>query len=53
MMFFRVLGERDAAASGEPIVLRFGFEMNGDWFSWSQRPAAFKKAYKRAYSNVS
>ena len=40
----------DAAAWGKPILLRFGFEMNGDWFHWGQQPEAFIAAWKRAHA---
>jgi len=32
-----------------PVILRFGFEMNGDWFSWGEKPELFKQAWIRAY----
>jgi len=36
----------------ERIVLRFGFEMNGDWFAWGQQPEAFIKAWRRIHQLV-
>ena len=33
---------------GDRILLRFGFEMNGDWFPWSGKPSAYRAAYRRA-----
>ena len=36
---------KDAAAYNRPIGLRFGFEMNGNWFGWGKNPEAFKKAW--------
>lgn len=40
---------RDAKAEGGPVLLRFGFEFNGDWFSWSGDPEAYVKAWRRAH----
>jgi len=44
---------RDAAAaareSGTLILLRFGFEMNGDWFPWGGQPARFIEAWRRIH----
>jgi len=34
----------------DPIILRFGFEMNGDWFSWGQKPKKFVKAWKHVFA---
>lgn len=39
----------DAKEDGRRVLLRFGFEMNGDWFTWSQRPAKFVAAWRRAH----
>ena len=39
----------DASAFADPILLRFGFEMNGDWFSWGSQPEEFKLAWKRIH----
>jgi len=39
----------DAKEDGRRVLLRFGFEMNGDWFSWSQEPAKFVAAWRRAH----
>ena len=36
-------------AHSSEIIYRFGFEMNGNWFLWGQRPEEFKKAWKRVY----
>jgi len=41
---------RAAAAYEGEILLRFGYEMNGDWFPWGQRPEAFKAAWRRAHA---
>ncbi|MEM8883249.1 MAG: glycosyl hydrolase [Planctomycetota bacterium] len=46
--FFRSWGEA-AKKDGRPVLLRFGFEMNGDWFSWSLDPEGFIRAWKRAH----
>jgi hypothetical protein len=34
------------------IILRFGFEMNGDWFGWGQQPEAFIAAWRRVYTII-
>jgi len=47
--FFRQWA-RDAKAEGGRVLLRFGFEMNGDWFGWSLRPEAFITAWRRAHA---
>lgn len=39
----------DAKESGVTLYLRFGFEMNGDWFSWGAQPGAFRAAWLRAH----
>lgn len=36
-----------AKRHGQPILLRPGFEMDGDWFSWGNKPRAFRQAWKR------
>lgn len=38
-----------AKESGTKLFLRFGFEMNGDWFSWGAQPEAFRAAWLRAH----
>ena len=43
---------KDAKAFEDAVILRFGFEMNGDWFAWGQQPEAFKEAWKRVHSLV-
>jgi len=35
-----------AAAWDRPLMVRFGQEMNGDWFTWGGHPAAFKRAWR-------
>ncbi|MGF1452033.1 MAG: glycoside hydrolase family 26 protein [Opitutales bacterium] len=42
-----------AAETGLPVILRFGFEMNGDWFPWGGQPEAFKRAWRHAHALVS
>lgn len=37
---------------GGPIVLRFGHEMNGDWYPWGKRPADYKAAYRYIHDLV-
>ena len=39
---------RDAREDGRRILLRFGFEFNGNWFTWSQDPKNFVAAWRRA-----
>lgn len=41
---------RDAASAKLPFLLRFGFEMSGNWFSWGGKPEQFKQAWKRVHS---
>lgn len=40
---------RAARASGQPVWLRFAFEMNGDWFPWGHQPETFKAAWRRIH----
>lgn len=42
----------DAKAFESPVLLRFGFEMNGDWFTWGNQPDLFIKAWRHAHSIV-
>jgi len=37
----------DAARDGRRVLLRFGFEFNGDWFSWGNDPKGFVAAWQR------
>ncbi|MCA9726195.1 MAG: hypothetical protein KC729_00825 [Candidatus Eisenbacteria bacterium] len=37
----------DARDYADPVFLRFGFEMNGDWFSWGNQPELYIRAWKR------
>lgn len=43
---------KDAKAFDSEVILRFGFEMNGDWFGWGQQPEAFQAAWKRVHTIV-
>ncbi len=38
-----------AAGWGKPVIFRFGFEMNGDWFAWGRKPQQFKAAWRRVH----
>lgn len=38
----------DAKADGRRVLLRFGFEFNGDWFSWGGQPKDYVKAWRWA-----
>lgn len=44
---------KDAAAYQKPVFLRFGFEMNGNWFTWGannrQSPEQFKSAWRHVH----
>ena len=46
--FFRQWA-RDAKKDGRRVLLRFGFEFNGNWFTWSGDAVAFVAAWRRAY----
>jgi hypothetical protein len=39
----------EAADDGQRLLYRFGFEFNGDWFSWSGRPAVFAECWRRIH----
>lgn len=44
---------RSAAAFGQPLLLRFGHEMNGIWYPWSTtRNGGSARAYIAAYRHV-
>jgi Glycosyl hydrolase family 26 len=45
----RAAGEVKAMPFGE-ILIRFGHEMNGDWYGWSGDPAAFVAAWRHVVS---
>ncbi len=32
--------------SGVPVFVRFGHEMNGSWYPWSQQPTAYIRAFR-------
>ena len=44
--YFRKWAE-GAKADGGRVLIRFGFEFNGDWFSWGGQPELFVKAWQR------
>jgi hypothetical protein len=46
--FFKRWGQA-AARWDKTVIFRFGFEMNGDWFSWGHQPEPFKKAWRRIH----
>jgi hypothetical protein len=52
--FFRRFAEQALAAlpEGRRAILRFGFEMNGDWFAWGAQPEAFVRAWRRAHGII-
>jgi len=37
---------QDIKAYGSPITIRFGHEMNGNWYPWGQRPLEYSAAYR-------
>ncbi|MHC4136475.1 MAG: glycoside hydrolase family 26 protein [Planctomycetota bacterium] len=41
---------RAARADGRRLLLRFGFEMNGSWFSWSGAPELYRRAWRHAHA---
>jgi mannan endo-1,4-beta-mannosidase len=47
--FFRKWAE-DAKKDGRRVLLRFGFEFNGDWFTWAGDPKGYVRAWKRIRS---
>lgn len=40
----------DAKSFEDSVVVRFGFEMNGNWFTWGNRPEEFIHAWRRAHA---
>jgi len=46
--FFRQWAEA-ARRDGRRVMLRFGFEFNGDWFTWSLDPPKYVAAWRRAH----
>jgi hypothetical protein len=47
--FFRKWAE-GARDFGKQVFLRFGFEMNGDWFTWGDQPDVFVAAWRRIHA---
>ena len=41
---------RAAKADGRRVLLRFGFEFNGNWFTWSGDPKAYVAAWRHAHA---
>ncbi len=39
-----------AKEHGQRVLLRFGFECNGEWFSWSGDPEGYVAAWRRIHS---
>ncbi len=39
----------EAKTYGRRVLLRFGFEFNGDWFTWSGDPVGYVSAWRRAH----
>jgi hypothetical protein len=37
---------------GGPVTLRFGHEMNGDWYPWGNRPADYVAAYRHVHQQA-
>jgi Glycosyl hydrolase family 26 len=46
--YFRKFAQK-AKATKEVVYYRFGYEMNGDWVGWGERPDAFRLAWRRAW----
>lgn len=42
--YFRGLA-REARKFGKPLYYRFGYEMNGTWVQWGERPKQFRRAW--------
>ena len=40
---------RQAKKAAIPVYLRFGYEMNGNWFPWGEKPAEFVSAWIHAH----
>jgi hypothetical protein len=40
---------RQAKQAAVPVYLRFGYEMNGYWFPWGEKPAEFVLAWNHAH----
>jgi len=48
---------KDAAAWGQPVFVRFGHEMNGDWYPWcsyvnGQTPQSFIRTFRYVHDRV-
>lgn len=39
-----------AKADGKRVLLRFGFEFNGDWFNWGGKPKRFIAAWRHTHA---
>jgi hypothetical protein len=39
-------------ARGVPVMVRFAQEMNGSWYPWGERPAAYKRAFQQLAAAV-
>ncbi len=37
---------RQIRTYGKPVIIRFGHEMNGNWYPWGDRPEEYKAAYR-------
>ena len=40
---------RQAKQAAVPVYVRFGYEMNGNWFPWGENPAEFLSAWHHAH----
>ncbi|KAI9140072.1 glycoside hydrolase superfamily [Paraphysoderma sedebokerense] len=40
------------ARLGTPVLLRYGPDMNGNWFPWSSQPEAFVSAFQKFYTII-
>jgi hypothetical protein len=41
---------RDAKEHGRRLLLRFGYEFNGNWFTWAGDPESYVAAWRRAHA---
>ena len=37
---------------GNPVTIRFGHEMNGDWYPWGRRPEEYIAAYRKVVDTI-
>jgi hypothetical protein len=37
---------------GLPVIVRYAHEMNGDWYPWGQRPAAYVRSFREVAAAV-